>query len=73
MKLCIVDFKHRYTAEEALNHPWITRKFEDPIPLDYNEALYKDFIKKRLGNLVNTFVYISRLFASKTTKTRNVN
>jgi len=29
----------RYTAEHALNHPWITRRFQDDIPLTSPEKM----------------------------------
>jgi len=32
MKLCNPMPIERYTAEQALRHPWITRNFDSPIP-----------------------------------------
>lgn len=29
----------RYTAEDALKHPWITRKFDEGIPLSAHEVM----------------------------------
>lgn len=29
----------RYTAEDALKHPWITRNFDDEIPLGAHEVV----------------------------------
>ena len=28
---------HRFSAAEALNHPWITRNFNDPYPMTKGE------------------------------------
>jgi len=28
-----IESAERYTTQEALKHPWLTRKFDDPIPL----------------------------------------
>lgn len=33
LRLCETDLSKRYTAELALQHPWITRKIGQPIPL----------------------------------------
>ena len=59
-RLCVVDSKFRYTAEEALTHPWITRRFEDPIPLNYQDYLYQESLKKIMVNVAQVFVYLSR-------------
>lgn len=35
-----MDKQLRYSAGMALDHPWITRKFDSPIPMSiYEEAL----------------------------------
>jgi calcium/calmodulin-dependent protein kinase I len=33
LKLCNPSSLERYTSEQALRHPWITRDFSSPIPL----------------------------------------
>jgi serine/threonine protein kinase len=33
VKLCNIIPSERYTAEQALRHPWITRDLQSPIPL----------------------------------------
>ncbi len=33
-KMLSFDPESRYTANEALNHPWITRNFSDNVPLN---------------------------------------
>lgn len=35
-----IDHTERYTAGQALYHPWITRKKEDSIPLTLNEIAH---------------------------------
>ena len=53
MKLINVNPLERYTANEALCHPWITR-IPDKIPLSYNEQLLYDDSKIRLINVIIT-------------------
>jgi len=71
-RLCVVNHKARYTAEEALKHPWITREFNDPIPLSYHDYLYESYLKKNLINILRTFVYLSQLPVSTNVVSRNV-
>ncbi len=33
------NHEERYTASEALNHPWITRRLDDPVPLSVSEKI----------------------------------
>ena len=50
LKLARVNPLDRYTAEQALEHPWI-RRIPKPIPLTYNEIIsYKDS-KQQLINV----------------------
>lgn len=39
LKLMHNDPVVRYTAEDALKHPWITRKFDEGIPLSAHETM----------------------------------
>jgi serine/threonine protein kinase len=39
LKMMNTDPVIRYRAEDALKHPWITRKFDDPIPLSGHEVM----------------------------------
>lgn len=54
LKLTNEDPQERYTASQALEHPWITRKFNEDIPMTFSE-------KMRVINLQNDFsnVFIS--------------
>ena len=38
-KLLEINPSWRYTANKALNHPWITRNINDNIPKTFNEIL----------------------------------
>jgi len=38
-KLTAIQATHRYTALDAIQHPWITRKMSTDIPLSFNEKL----------------------------------
>lgn len=33
-----IEANERYTTQEALRHPWLTRNFEDQIPLSLHES-----------------------------------
>ena len=39
LKLICNDPIERYTCEHAFNHPWITRRFQDDIPLTSPEKM----------------------------------
>ena len=51
LKLTNPDPQDRYTADQALCHPWITRRFNENIPLTFNENL-------RLINLQTDFANV---------------
>ena len=42
----------RYTASQALSHPWITRKFESIIPLSFGE---RHHVFKKQHDFANVF------------------
>lgn len=45
-KLTHQDPAERYTADKALNHPWITGNFRDQVPLTTNE-MFLSFEKEQ--------------------------
>lgn len=45
----------RYTAEEALSHPWITR-CPNSIPLSYMDTIAYDNSKKQITKVKNSFI-----------------
>lgn len=45
LKLCDREPFKRYTAEQALNHPWITRNVKNEIPLTFEEQ-HKIFLRE---------------------------
>ena len=49
MRLCSVNVELRYSAKMALNHPWITRKFESSIPL----TIYEEGLRKNMCDNLN--------------------
>lgn len=61
-KLTISDPSERYSANQALNHPWITRKIDDPIPLTIKEK-FQTFEKKenfaRISKIL-FFIYLCK-------------
>lgn len=38
-KLCSYPSSIRYDAERALQHPWITRKINEPVPMTINQEI----------------------------------
>ena len=54
LELVKVNPLERYTAKEALNHPWITRSPGD-IPLSYTEAISYNTSKTNLLNVILYF------------------
>lgn len=57
LKLTNEDPQERYTASQALEHPWITRKFNEDIPMTFSE-------KMRVINLQNDFSNVNLKFSS---------
>ena len=51
LKLVKVDPLERYTAKEALAHPWITRS-PGKLPLSYSENVSLENAKARLVNVL---------------------
>lgn len=47
LKLVKVDPLERYTAKEALGHPWITR-VPGSVPLSYSESVRHEHSKEKL-------------------------
>lgn len=56
-KLVHQDPAERYTADKALNHPWITGNFNDQVPLTTNE-MFQSFEKEQNFLKVNNPSYI---------------
>lgn len=52
-KLCHPKPSARYKADQALQHPWITRNFEDKIPRTlFEEAIFQSEIDSRLRQVI---------------------
>ena len=56
LKMVALKYEKRYTASECLLHPWITRKFDEPIP---NSAYDKIQIFKNISKLMRFTKIIS--------------
>jgi serine/threonine protein kinase len=52
---------NRYTAENALKHPWITRKLDANIPLTYAEQLRMYQTQERMRILTSAVVFMAAL------------
>ena len=51
----------RYTAENALKHPWITRRVNDKIPETFNEKLRKMDICLKAKELILTIIFLNNI------------
>jgi serine/threonine protein kinase len=51
LKLVCKNPASRYNASQALSHPWITRKFENSIPLTFEEKLHNFTKQQDLSNV----------------------
>lgn len=51
-KLCAYDPLNRYTAVEAISHPFITRNFDDPIQPTILESLILEDCALHIKNVI---------------------
>ena len=58
-KLLELNPSWRYTAFEAIKHPWITRNVKDEIPLTSNEILNKFNNRQNAKNLILLSVFLN--------------
>ena len=49
----------RYTASQAIKHPWITRNINDVPPITFNELLQKSNNKKIMEAFFNTCLFLN--------------
>ena len=61
VRLCMINPEFRYTADEALMHPWITRSFSDQIPLNFVDSMHQEYLKKILEDTMVLMIYLSQL------------
>ena len=59
LKLLEPNPSWRYTASQAIKHPWITRNFNDTPPITFNESLIKSNNKNILKNLFFTCLFFN--------------
>ena len=59
LKLLEPNPSWRYTASQAIKHPWITRNFDDTPPITFNESLIKSNNKNILKNLFFTCLFFN--------------
>ena len=70
LKLCKFEPRFRYTINKALNHPWITRSSQNPIPLTIFEEYNKSEKIKNFKNLLSSMVCLVML--KKTFMVKNI-
>lgn len=50
----------RYRVDEALQHPWITRNFDDPIPRTlFEESIFQSEIYNKMRRMCHTMLFLS--------------
>ena len=59
LKLLEPNPSWRYTASQAIRHPWITRNFKDTPPITFNELLIKSNNKNILKDLFFTCLFFN--------------
>lgn len=57
LRLCNVNVQSRYSAEMALKHPWITRRFSSPIPITIYEEDTLNQLNIELRNIVRAVFF----------------
>ncbi|CAD8071367.1 unnamed protein product [Paramecium sonneborni] len=60
-RLLQFDQDSRYTASQALVHPWITRKFHDPIPMSVKQFGICQELKKKIFQQLQSILFIIQL------------
>ena len=70
LKLCKFEPRFRYPINKALNHPWITRSSQNPIPLTIFEEYNKSEKIKNFKNLLSSIVCLVML--KKTFMIKNI-
>ena len=68
LKLLEPNPSWRYTAIQAIKHPWITRNKNDEIPLTFNEILTKSNNKKIAKDLFNVCLFMNYFSKKKNNK-----
>jgi calcium/calmodulin-dependent protein kinase I len=58
----------RYNAGQAFNHPWITRKLHDTIPMTFDENKKIFESKENLLKLMKTVFFINFLRLQRVTR-----
>ena len=72
LKLLEPNASWRYTAAQAIKHPWITRNKNDEIPLTFNELLKNSDNKKIAKDLFNICLFMN-YFSKKKKYKFNIN
>lgn len=59
LRLCHVDIRSRYSANMALKHPWITRQFNNPIPLTIYEEDIQNHLNYEMSRIFKLVFFVS--------------
>ena len=58
-KLCQISQTERYDAKRALLHPWLTRRFNDKIPLTAKEEGMRDELEQALHCNLRSMLFLA--------------
>ena len=54
-RICQNSYADRYSANEALRHPWITRNIEDEVPLSVNESIHSFNTAHSISEVISSY------------------
>ena len=60
-RLCSVQVSGRYDAKVALEHPWITRNFNDEIPWNFDTEIQQIKYESKLHKCFRLMAFLSIL------------
>lgn len=58
-KLCQISQVERYDTKRAIQHPWLTRRFNDKIPLTAKEEGMRDELEQNLHRSLRSILFLS--------------
>ena len=58
-RICKISSFQRYDAKRALGHPWITRNFDDKIPLTRVEEIHQQEVRNMLSKISRVAAFMS--------------
>jgi serine/threonine protein kinase len=59
VRLCARNVRDRYSAVQALNHPWVSRNLEAPVPLTQDEEQAQSSADRNLRRAQQVVIFLS--------------